>query len=76
MEPRAIILDLGKAEAILPTTEQSPVEHYRIGQNVKAFVLEVRRSPRGPQILVSRTHRGFLRRLFEMEVPEIHDGRV
>ncbi len=76
VEPRAIILDLGKAEAILPTTEQSPVEHYRIGQNVKAFVLEVRRSPKGPQILVSRTHRGFLRRLFEMEVPEIHDGRV
>ena len=76
VEPRAIILDLGRAEAILPTTEQSPVEHYRIGQNVKAFVLEVRRSPRGPQILVSRTHRGFLRRLFEMEVPEIHDGRV
>ncbi len=76
VEPRAIILDLGKAEAVLPTTEQSPVEHYRIGQNVKAFVLEVRRSPRGPQILVSRTHRGFLRRLFEMEVPEIHDGRV
>ena len=76
VEPRAIILDLGKAEAVLPTSEQSPVEHYRIGQNVKAFVLEVRRSPRGPQILVSRTHRGFLRRLFEMEVPEIHDGRV
>jgi N utilization substance protein A len=76
VEPRAIILDLGKAEAVLPTTEQSPVEHYRIGQNVKAFVLEVRRSPRGPQILVSRAHRGFLRRLFEMEVPEIHDGRV
>jgi len=76
VEPRAIILDLGRAEAILPTTEQSPVEHYRIGQNVKAFVLEVRRSPKGPQILVSRTHRGFLRRLFEIEVPEIHDGRV
>ena len=48
VEPRAIILDLGKAEAILATTEQSPVEHYRIGQNVKAFVLEVRRAPRGP----------------------------
>jgi len=76
VEPRAIILDLGKAEAILATTEQSPVEHYRIGQNVKAFVLEVRRAPKGPQVLVSRTHKGFLRRLFELEVPEIHAGTV
>jgi N utilization substance protein A len=76
VEPRAIILDLGKAEAILATTEQSPVEHYRIGQNVKAFVLEVRRTPKGPQVLVSRTHKGFLRRLFELEVPEIHAGTV
>jgi N utilization substance protein A len=77
VEPRAIILDVGKGvEAILATTEQSTVEHYRIGQNVKAFVLEVRRSPRGPQIFVSRTHKGFLRRLFELEVPEIHAGTV
>jgi transcription termination/antitermination protein NusA len=77
VEPRAIILDVGKnVEAILATTEQSPLEHYRIGQNVKAFVLEVRRTPRGPQILVSRSHKGFLRRLFELEVPEIHNGTV
>jgi N utilization substance protein A len=77
VEPRAIILDVGKGvEAILATTEQSPLEHYRIGQPVKAFVLEVRRSARGPQIMVSRTHKGFLRRLFEMEVPEIHAGTV
>jgi N utilization substance protein A len=77
VEPRAIILDVGKGvEAILATTEQSPVEHYRIGQPVKAFVLEVRRSARGPQIMVSRTHKGFLRRLFELEVPEIHAGTV
>jgi N utilization substance protein A len=76
VEPRAIVLDVGKAEAILATTEQSPLEHYRIGQNVKAFVLEVRRSARGPQIYVSRTHKGFLRRLFELEVPEIHAGTV
>ena len=70
VEPRAIILDVGKGvEAILATSEQSPLEHYRIGQPVKAFVLEVRRSARGPQILVSRTHKGFLRRLFELEVP-------
>ena len=76
VEPRAIVLDVGKAEAILATTEQSPLEHYRIGQNVKAFVLEVRRSAKGPQIYVSRTHKGFLRRLFELEVPEIHAGTV
>ncbi len=63
-------------EAILATSEQSPLEHYRIGQPVKAFVLEVRRSARGPQILVSRTHKGFLKRLFELEVPEIHAGTV
>jgi transcription termination/antitermination protein NusA len=77
VEPRAIILDVGNnVEAILATSEQSSVEHYRIGQNVKAFVLEVRRSSRGPQILVSRTHKGFLKRLFELEVPEIHSGTV
>ncbi|MEX2183048.1 MAG: transcription termination factor NusA, partial [Chloroflexota bacterium] len=77
VEPRAIILDVGKnVEAILATTEQSSLEHYRIGQNVKAFVLEVRRSVRGPQIFVSRTHKGFLRRMFELEVPEIHSGTV
>ncbi len=77
VEPRAIILDVGQnVEAILATTEQSTVEHYRIGQNVKAYVLEVRRSTKGPQIFVSRTHKGFLKRLFELEVPEIHNGTV
>jgi N utilization substance protein A len=76
VEPRAMILDVGKAEAILATTEQSPLEHYRIGQNVKAYVLEVRRSAKGPQIYVSRTHKGFLRRLIELEVPEVHAGTV
>ncbi len=77
VEPRAIILDVGKnVEGILATTEQSALEHYRIGQNVKAYVLEVRRSVRGPQIFVSRTHKGFLKRLFELEVPEIHSGVV
>jgi N utilization substance protein A len=76
IEPRAIVLDVGKAEAILSTTEQSPLEHYRMGQNVKAYVLEVRRSAKGPQIYISRTHKGFLRRLFELEVPEVHAGTV
>jgi N utilization substance protein A len=77
VEPRGLILDLGKnVEAVLRPQEQSPLEHYRIGQNVKAYVLEVRRAIRGPEILVSRTHKGFLRRLFELEVPEIHAGTV
>ena len=76
VEPRGIILDVGRAEAVLAVTEQSATEHYRIGQNVKAYVLEVRRSTKGPQVLVSRTHKGFLRRLFELEVPEIHSGTV
>ena len=56
-----MILDMGKGvEGVLATTEQSPLEHYRIGQNVKAYVLEVRRTPRGPALFVSRTHKGFL----------------
>ncbi len=82
VEPRAIILDLtgqggiARAEAILATTEQSPLEHYRIGQPIKAYVLEVRRGLRGPQLFVSRAHKNFLRRLFELEVPEIHSGTV
>ncbi len=76
VEPRGVILDVGRAEAILPTTDQSATEHYRIGQHVKAYVLEVRRTTRGPLIYVSRTHKNFLRRLFELEVPEIHGGAV
>ena len=76
VEPSGIILDLGKAEAILRTTDQSATEHYRIGQHVKAYVLEVRRTTRGPLIYVSRTHKNFLRRLFELEVPEISAGTV
>ena len=66
VEPAGVILDLGKAEAILRSTDQSATEHYRIGQHVKAYVLEVRRTTRGPLIYVSRTHKNFLRRLFEL----------
>jgi N utilization substance protein A len=76
VEPRGVILDVGRAEAILPTTDQSATEHYRIGQHVKAYVLEVRRTTKGPLIYVSRTHKNFLRRLFELEVPEINAGTV
>jgi N utilization substance protein A len=75
-DPRQIILDLGRAEAILPMEEQVPTERYKTGQKLKVHVLDVRRSSRGPEILVSRTHKDLLRRLFEMEVPELFNGVV
>ncbi len=73
---RAITLDLGRAQAILPQEEQVSTERYRKGQRVKVFVLTVRSSPKGPEILVSRSHRNMLRRLFEIEVPEVYNGVV
>lgn len=76
IEPRHITLDLGRTEGILPVSEQVRTEHYRVGQRLKAFILEVHRTGRGPQIIVSRTHRNLLRRLLELEVPEIHSGVV
>ncbi len=77
VEPsRQVVLDLGKTEAVLPMTEQVPGEAYRPGQRLRVYILEVSRSVRGPQVLVSRTHRSFLRRLFELEVPEIFNGLV
>ncbi len=76
VEPKQIVIDLGKTEAVLPATEQVRAEHYRIGQRIKAYVLEVFRASRGPQVMVSRTHRHLVRRLFELEVPEIFNGTV
>ena len=73
---RAITLDLGRAQAILTQEEQVPTERYRKGQRVKVFVLSVRSAPKGPEILVSRSHRNMLRRLFEIEVPEVFNGVV
>ena len=73
---RAITLDLGRAQAILPQEEQVSTERYRKGQRVKVFVLSVRSAPKGPEILVSRSHRNMLRRLFEIEVPEVYNGVV
>jgi N utilization substance protein A len=71
-----IFIDLGKAEAILPLSEQVHNERYRVGQRLKVYLLEVIRGSKGPQIVVSRSHRNLLRRLFELEVPEIHGGLV
>jgi N utilization substance protein A len=78
VEPKQVImeLDLGKVDAILPQPEQVRSEHYRPGQRMKVYLLEVYRSNKGPQVVVSRTHKQLLRRLFELEVPEIFKGIV
>src|SRR5262247_1132378 len=76
IEKRNVILEVGKAEAILPDREQIPGERYNPGDRIRAFVLEVRRSAKGPQITLSRTHPGYLARLFETEIPEIQEGIV
>ena len=73
---RNVMLSLGKAEAILPRSEQIPGEHYRFGQRLRAYIVTVERTGHGPQITASRTHRDLLRRLLELEVPEILAGTV
>jgi len=73
---RYTLLDLGKVEALLPQAEQVPYERYEHGARLKAYIVEVRKTSKGPQIVVSRTHPGLIKRLFEMEVPEIGGGIV
>ena len=75
-ENKNVYIDLGKVEAILTPNEQIPGEIYQYHDRMKTFIVEVKRSTKGPQIVVSRTHPGLLKRLFELEVPEIHDGIV
>jgi N utilization substance protein A len=76
IDPQQVTLSLGKVEAILPRSEQIPTERYSIGQRLRAYVSEVQKTSRGPEIVVSRTHRMMLRRLLELEVPEIYNGTV
>jgi N utilization substance protein A len=76
LEGRNVIVDLGKTEAVLLPQEQARTEHYRAGQRVKVLLLEVSKATKGPQIIVSRTHKDLLKRLFELEVPEIFKGIV
>jgi len=76
LEARHVYIDLGKTEAVLPPSEQVRIEHYRPGQRLKVYLLEVHKANRGPQVTVSRTHKNLLRRLFELEVPEIFRGSV
>jgi N utilization substance protein A len=76
IESRQITVDLGRAEAILPAMEQVRNERYRLGQRLKLYLLEVNLTGKGPQVIVSRSHRELVRRLFEMEVPEVFNGVV
>ncbi len=76
VEHRNVLIDLGKVEGVLAQPEQIPGEVYRPNDRVKTYVIEVRKTTKGPQIMVSRTHPGLLKRLFEMEVPEVHEGIV
>jgi N utilization substance protein A len=73
---RYTLLDLGKVEALLPQAEQVPYERYDHGARLKAYIVEVRKTSKGPQIVVSRSHPGLIKRLFELEVPEISNGVV
>ena len=75
-EGKNIYIDLGKTEALLAPSEQIQRENYHTGDRIKVYVLEVRKTTKGPQIMVSRTHPGLLKRLLEKEVPEIYDGTV
>ena len=76
LEPRQVILDIDKTEAVMPVPEIPPTERCRPGQRLKVLVLEVSRSIKGPQVIVSRTHKDLVKRLFELEVPEVYNGTV
>jgi len=71
-----IIINIGKAEAILPTQEQVPKEHYRQRDRIKAYILDIKKTTKDPQIVLSRTYTGFITELFKTEVPEISEGIV
>lgn len=76
LDPRNIYVGIGKVEAVLPQNEQIPGESYKPHDRIKVYITKVERTSRGPQVFVSRTHPGLLRRLFELEVPEIYEGIV
>jgi len=76
IDSQNITITLGKLEALLPRGEQIPTERYRHNQKLRAYIVVVHKTSRGPQVVLSRTHRNFLRRLFELEVPEIYNGLV
>ncbi len=75
-EPKRIYVRLNRTEAILPPNEQVPTEHYYKGQRLKFYLLEIVQGDKGPQIILSRSHPNLIRRLFELEIPEVHNGIV
>lgn len=76
VEPKQILIDMGRSEAVMPASEQVHNERYRVGQRLRVYMVEVMRTPRGPKVIVSRSHPNLLKRLFEMEVPEVLNGQV
>lgn len=76
IENRTLFISLGRTEAIMLPNDQIGTEKYEVGQRIKAYIYEVKNTPKGPNIFVSRSHPNFLKRLFELEVPEIYDGVV
>ncbi len=76
VEKKKIMVDIGKTEAMLLPQEQVAIDKYKYGQRIKVYVVEVQKTTKGPQIVISRTHPGLVRRLFELEVPEIQGGVV
>jgi len=76
IEPRQVLIDLGRAQAALPSNEQMPSERYRVGQRLKVFLVEVAKTAKGPRVIVSRSHPELLKRLFELEIPEVSNGQV
>lgn len=75
-EARTVFINLGRTEGILPPSEQMPLDSYRVGDRLKLYIVEVKKTTRTPRILMSRSHPGLVRKLFELEVPEIHDNVV
>ncbi|NLD50117.1 MAG: transcription termination/antitermination protein NusA [Clostridiaceae bacterium] len=75
-ERKNVIVDLGKTEAVLAPAEQISGEEYRFNDRIKTYIIEVKKTSKGPQIMISRTHPNLVKRLFELEVPEIHEGTV
>ena len=76
IEGHNVFVDIGRAEAVLVATEQLPTETYHYGDTLRVYIIEVKRTSRGPQIVLSRTHPGLLKKLFELQVPEMQEGVV
>ena len=76
VDKRGVIVNLGRTEAIMPLREQIYTERIRQGQTIRAYILDVRRTSKGPQVILSRTHPDFLKKLFQFEVPEVYEGVV